>query len=103
MASKPKFIEVEDPYEVDEGFVEGVMDLPTRLRVRVLSQIKDSLWMLEYNDDETLEAGGRIGSELYYKIEYYNMEGWIPVLLEFDVIDCDEYLDLMVDNKLILK
>jgi hypothetical protein len=31
------------------------------------------------------------------------MEGWIPVLLEFDVIDCDEYLDLMVDNKLILK
>ena len=47
MASKPKFIEVEDPYEVDEGFVEGVMDLPTRLRLRVLSQIRDSLWMLE--------------------------------------------------------
>ncbi len=103
MESRPKSLEVEDPYEVEETFVDAVMVLNAPMRMMVLRQITGSIQNLEYNDDETLEAGGRIGSELYYKIEYYNTEGWTPVLLDFTAIDCDEYLDMMVDKKLILQ
>ena len=39
----------------------------------------------------------------YYRIEYYNIEDWVPVLLEFTVIDVDDYLDMMVDKKLIIE
>jgi len=103
MESKPKFLEDEDPYEVDESFVNAVMDLNMRARMLVLRQITSAVDILEYNDEQTLEAGGRIGSEMYYKIEYYNTEGWTPILLDFNIIDCDEYLDMMVDRKLILE
>jgi len=103
MASKQKYIEAEEPYEIDEAFVDGIMEIPHRQRVRVLRQIKDSLEYFEFNAEETCEAGGRLGSELYYRIEYYNIEDWVPVLLEFTVIDVDDYLDMMVDKKLIIE
>jgi hypothetical protein len=103
MESKQKYIEVEEPYEIDEVFVDAIMEIPHRDRVRVLQQISESIEKFEYNEDETSEAAGRIGSEFYYKIEYYNTRGWTPVLLDFYAVDVDDYLDMMVDKKLILK
>ncbi len=103
MESKQRYIEVEEPYEIDEVFVDAIMEIPHRDRVRVLEQISGSLEQFEYNEEETCEAAGRIGSEFYYKIEYYNTQGWPPVLLDFYAVDVDDYLDMMVDKKLILK
>ena len=103
MASKQKYIEVEEPYEIDEAFVDGIMEVKPKHRVRVLKQINDSLEYFEFNEEDTSEAGGRIDGDLYYKIEYYNIEDWIPVLLAFTVIDVDDYLDMMVDKQLILE
>jgi len=103
MESRQKYIEDEEPYEIDEAFVDAIMGIPHRDRVRVLRQINDSLGKFEHNEDETSEGAGRIGSRLYYKIEYYNTQGWPPVLLDFYTVDVDEYLDMMVDKKLILE
>ncbi|WP_291811407.1 hypothetical protein [Limnobacter sp.] len=102
MESRPKYIEVDSSYELDEGFVDGVMDLAAHHRLRVLRQINSAIEDLEYADDDTLVAGGRVGSEVFYQFEYYNMEGWIPVLLDFRIVDVDDYLDMLVDNKLVI-
>ena len=53
-------------------------------------------------DDDTMVAGGRVGSQVFYEFEYYNVEGWIPVLLDFRLVEVDDYLDMMVDNKLVI-
>lgn len=102
MESRPKYIEVDSSYELDEGFVDGVMDLAAHHRLRVLRQINSAIEDLEYADDDTLVAGGRVGSDVFYQFEYYNMEGWIPVLLDFRLVDVDDYLDMLVDNKLVI-
>jgi len=102
MESRPKYIEVESHYELDEGFVDGIMELSAHHRLRVLRQINSAIDVLEHDDDDTLSAGGRVGSDLYYKFEYYNTEGWPSVLLDFHVVDVDDYLDMMVDNKLVI-
>ena len=102
MESRQKYIEVEAPFELDESFVDGIMELHPYHRLRVLRQINAAADVFGYDEENTLEAGGRIGNDLYYKIEYYNHEGWACVMLTFEAITCDEYLDLMVDNKLIL-
>lgn len=102
MESRPKYIEVDSSYELDEGFVDGVMDLAAHHRLRVLRQINSAIEDLEYADEDTLVAGGRVGSDVFYEFEYYNMEGWIPVLLDFRVVDVDDYLDMLVDNKLVI-
>ena len=102
MESRPKYIEVDSHYELDEGFVDGIMELAAHHRLRVLRQINSAIEDLEQDNDDTLFAGGRVGSDLYYKFEYYNIEGWMPVLLSFDEVDVDEYLDMMIDNKLVI-
>lgn len=102
MESRPKYIEVDSHYELDEGFVDGIMELAAHHRLRVLRQINSAIEDLEQDNDDTLFAGGRVGSDLYYKFEYYNIEGWMPVLLSFDEVDVDEYLDMMIDNTLVI-
>lgn len=102
MESRPKYIEVDSHYELDEGFVDGIMELSAHHRLRVLRQINSAIEDLEQDNDDTLFAGGRVGSDLYYKFEYYNIEGWMPVLLSFDEVDVDEYLDMMIDNTLVI-
>lgn len=102
MESRPKYIEVDSHYELDEGFVDGIMELAAHHRMRVLRQINSAIEDLEQDDDDTLFAGGRVGSELYYKFEYYNIEGWMPVLLTFESVEVDDYLDMMIDNKLVI-
>jgi hypothetical protein len=102
MESRPKYIEVDSHYELDEGFVDGIMELSAHHRLRVLRQINSAIEDLEQDNDDTLFAGGRVGGDLYYKFEYYNIEGWMPVLLRFDEVDVDDYLDMMIDNKLVI-
>ena len=102
MESRPKYIEVDSHYELDEGLVDGIMELAAHHRLRVLRQINSAIEDLEQDDDDTLFAGGRIGSELYYKFEYYNIEGWMPVLLTFGSVEVDDYLDMMIDNTLVI-
>ena len=102
MESRPKYIEVDSSYELDEGFVDGVMELAAHHRLRVLRQINSAIEELEYTDDDTMVAGGRVGSTVFYEFEYYNMEGWVPVLLDFRLVEVDDYLDMMVDNKLVI-
>ena len=102
MELRPKYIEVDSSYELDEGFVDGVMELNAHHRLRVLRQINSAIEELEYTDDDTMVAGGRVGSTVFYEFEYYNMEGWVPVLLDFRLVEVDDYLDMMVDNKLVI-
>lgn len=102
MESRPKYIEVDSHYELDEGFVDGIMELSAHHRLRVLRQINSAIEDLEQDNDDTLFAGGRVGSDLYYKFEYYNIEGWMPVLLSFGEVDVDDYLDMMIDNTLVI-
>lgn len=102
MESRPKYIEADSHYELDEGFVDGIMELAAHHRLRVLRQINSAIEDLEQDNDDTLFAGGRIGSDLYYKFEYYNIEGWMPVLLTFESVEVDDYLDMMIDNTLVI-
>lgn len=102
MESRPKYIEVESHYELDENFVDEIMELGSHQRFRVLRQINKAVGDLEHDDDDTLLAGGRVGGELYYKFEYYNTEGWPPVLLSFESVDVDDYLDMIIDNTLVI-
>ncbi len=102
MESRPRYIEVDSSYELDEGFVDGVMELSAHHRIRVLRQINSAIEELEYTYDDTTVAGGRVGSEVFYQFEYFNMEGWIPVLIDFNLVQVDDYLDMLVDNKLVI-
>ncbi|MDB4558170.1 hypothetical protein N9Z89_00655 [Akkermansiaceae bacterium] len=102
MESTQKYIEVEQAYELDEKFVDGIMDLASIDRVRVIRQLNAAVDSFTNDDENTQIAAGRIGGEMYYEIEYYKDEEMV-ILLDFSDIELDDYLDYMNEGKILLQ
>jgi DNA polymerase III delta prime subunit len=102
MESTQKYIEVEQAYELDEKFVDGIMDLASIDRVRVIRQLNAAVDSFTNDDENTQIAAGRIGGEMYYEIEYYKDEEMV-ILLDFSAIELDDYLDYMNEGKILLQ
>ena len=102
MESTQKYIEVEQAYELDEKFVDGIMDLASIDRVRVIRQLNAAVDSFTNDEENTQIAAGRIGGEIYYEIEYYKDEEMV-ILLDFSDIELDDYLDYMNEGKILLQ
>lgn len=102
MESTQKYIEVEQAYELDEKFVDGIMDLASIDRVRVIRQLNATVDSFTNDEENTQIAAGRIGGEMYYEIEYYKDEEMV-ILLDFSDIELDDYLDYMNEGKILLQ
>jgi hypothetical protein len=102
MESTQKYIEVEQAYELDEKFVDGIMDLASIDRVRVIRQLNAAVDSFTNDEENTQIAAGRIGGEMYYEIEYYKDEEMV-ILLDFSDIELDDYLDYMNEGKILLQ
>jgi hypothetical protein len=102
MESTQKYIEVEQAYELDEKFVDGIMDLASIDRVRVIRQLNAAVDSFTNDEENTQIAAGRIGGEMYYEIEYYKDEEMV-ILLDFSAIELDDYLDYMNEGKILLQ
>ncbi len=97
-----KYIEVEQAYELDENFVDSLMDLPSMTRVRIIRQLNAGVDSFPYDEEHTQIAAGRIDGEMYYEIEYFKDEEMV-ILLDFSVIDLDDYLDYMNEKRILLQ
>lgn len=102
MESEQKYIEAEQSYELDEKFVDGLMDLPSIDRVRIVRQLNAAVDSFTFDEENTQIASGRLDGEMYYEIEYYKDEDMV-ILLDFSVIDLDDYLDYMNEGKNLLQ
>src|SRR5210317_112016 len=60
MESKLRFIAADTPYEVDELFVDGIMELTAPDRMRILKQIQDAIPDMDYDEESTHYGGGRL-------------------------------------------
>lgn len=74
--------------------------------VEVHSDIIDNvLYSIElFSDNDMVQyIGGvcNIGEPMFYVIEYYHEEGFYTSILDFHEIECDEYLDLINEEKTI--
>ena len=103
MEYSQKFIEAEASYELDENFVDAIMALPSMDRVRVIRQVNSSYESFTSDEENTQLAAGRLGGEMFYQIEYYKVEDYMIILLDFSVIDIDTYLDHMNDKTILMQ
>jgi|TARA_R100000482_G_C5122703_1_gene146734 hypothetical protein len=97
-----KYIEDEKIiYEVDDFFVEKIRELPQRLAFYIAKQIDNSAEDLPKLNSWTQKVGGVYtkGDEpVYYEVEFLNEYGTVPLFVDVELIDSDDYLDYYIEN-----
>lgn len=100
----PRYTEDEKPYELDEEFVTQVRTLPRHLLVEVLRLLHDNADYLVGPQDKYIEIGGvvELESPYFFKIGYVFYYSDTPVLVSFEEISQDEYLDLILEDSYLI-
>tara|TARA_R110000796_G_scaffold153364_1_gene269881 strand:- start:387 stop:704 length:318 start_codon:yes stop_codon:yes gene_type:complete len=105
MEFERKYIEVESEFDVDDAFVDSIQEVGVMLAIMVMNLIEANVDRLYVDEKESDMAAGIIKSNrpIYFAIEYYKMDNYIPIIIDFDIISSDDYLDMMLDDKVILQ
>lgn len=104
MDLKPRYIEArERDFDVDEFFMEKILELPYEVGIGVILLLKKNVGKFITDDDWTqVKAGVVKGKKPYFfEILYVKHTGDIPVMMDIEEIECDEYLDYINDKQVL--
>jgi hypothetical protein len=104
MDYEQKYTEDEKPYELDEEFVIQIRTVPYDILVKIVSMLHDNAEYLLGSNDEYMQVGGNVKGKdpFFFKIGYVFDYSTIPILVNFEEITCDDYLDfILADSYLI--
>lgn len=98
MDYEQKYTEDEAPYELDEDFIKQIRTVPHKLLVKIVAMLHDNAEYLSGSNDEYMEMGGNVKGEepFFFKIGYVFYYSTIPVLVSFEEITSDDYLDFIL-------
>jgi hypothetical protein len=84
------------------AFEEKIRSYPIEVHSDIIENILYSIDLF-YDDDLVQYIGGvcNVVPPVFYVIEYYHEEGFYTSILDFHEIECDEYLDLINEEKTI--
>ena len=103
MVFSRKFIGANEMEVVTQpAFEEKIRSYPIEVHSDIIENILYSIDLF-YDDDLVQYIGGvcNIGESIFYVIKYYYEEGFYTSILDFHEIECDEYLDLINEEKTI--
>ena len=102
---RPKYIEANEViYEVDDWFVEQIKSYPSKVAFCIAKQIDRHARDLPKLDSWSQKAGGvcnEEGEPIFFEIEFVNEIGDVPIFLDINIIESDDYLDYMIDNQIL--
>jgi len=89
-------------FEVDDWFIERLQQYPTKAGIDVARQLEINFDDLQELTGWTQRVGGvctTLEEPIYFEIEYLKQPDEPPLFLDISLIDVDDYLDYMLDNK----
>jgi hypothetical protein len=103
MGLKPRFIKVEDEsvgrYDVEDDFIDSLSELDDiLLKIKISDYIDNNLPEYPDNKFTTYVVGGFVmhnDESIYFAIEILKTTGSLLTLTDFQLIDVNEYLDLI--------
>ena len=105
MDLKSKYIEVNhEYYEVDDWFVDKLKTFPRKVGLDIAKQVDQSYPLLKQKQAWTQHAGGVCTTNtepIYFEIEYLFEPEDVPIFLDIQLIEVDEYLDYIIENNII--
>lgn len=104
MGVRPKYIEAELYYEVDDFFVEKLKEFPRQIGIDIASQVNVSYDILPIRSGWTQTVAGvctETEPALFFEVEYLHQADEPPLFLDVNEIDSDDYLDYILDNNIL--
>jgi len=102
---RPKYIEANEViYEVDDWFVEQIKRYPSVLALCIAKQIDRQAKTLPKLNSWSQKIGGvctEAKEPIFFEVEFVNEIGDVPIFLDINVIDSDDYLDYILDNQIL--
>ena len=101
MDAEQKYTEA-NSYEVGQEFIDKLKQVPISVSLSVARLIDECLSRIPFNEMDSQIHGGVVHSKkqaIFFSIEVYNSEEESPYLMDFNLIDSDEYLDLILEKK----
>lgn len=101
MDLQQRFIEA-SRFDIDDWFTEKIIDLPFKARKELIYDIASMVEYLPISDGWSQEVYGVIYSiEKFYVLEYMKQNEEIPLIVDIDFVECDEYLDAIINKNTI--
>lgn len=105
MDLKQKYIGGMSHYEIDDWFVRKLKELPKDAGIDIAYQADYNFDLLPTQEGWTQKVGGvctRTKEPLYFELEYLHQPDERPIFLDVEVIDVDDYLDYILENKILI-
>ena len=104
MDSKQRYTEEIRPYDFDVDFLESLRAFDKQISVRVVMALEDNAYSLPKEDGWIQEAGGVLKGEypFFFVIRFLNEYGSTPLFLEIEEIYPDDYLDFILEEKILI-
>ena len=86
-------------YDVDQNFIDKIKEVPISVSISVAKLIDDCYESISYNSNDSQVYGGVIHPKkeaIFFNLEIYKSEDEMPYLIDFNLIDADDYLDLIL-------
>jgi hypothetical protein len=88
-------------FDIDQIFQRKMRRYPQSIIHEIVSQIIDNLDGLPKKDYYSQRVYGviKMQTPMFFSIVYMNENGDVPVLIDIDEINVDDYLDAIIENK----
>ena len=104
MDSRQRYTEEIRPYDFDVDFLESLRAFDKQTSVRVVMILEDNADSLPKEDGWIQEAGCVLKGPypFFFMIRFLHEYGSTPLFLEIEEIYCDEYLDFILEDKILI-
>jgi hypothetical protein len=102
MVSTLKYIEDKMiMFDIDEIFQRKMRRYPQNVIHNIVSQIVDNVDELPKKDYHSQKVYGviKMPTPMFFSIDYMNENDDVPILIDINEIEVDEYLDAIIENK----
>ena len=101
MDLEQKYIEA-SRFDIDDWFRDKITGLSFKARQELIYDIASVVEYLPVSNGWSQEVYGVIYSiDKFYVLAYLKQNEEIPLIVDIDFVECDEYLDAIIDNKTI--
>ena len=101
MDAEQKYTEA-NSYEVGQEFIDKLKQVPLSVSLSVARLIDECFPRIPFDEMDSQIHGGVVHNKkeaIIFSIEIFNSETESPYLIDFNLIDSDEYLDLILEKK----
>ncbi len=89
-------------FDIDDWFRDKITGLSFNARQELIYDIASVVEYLPVSNGWSQEVYGVIYSiDKFYVLEYLKQNEEVPLIVDIEFVECDEYLDAIIDNKTI--